>query len=88
MADSIKDPEVYEALVREGNSKSKAAAIANAAARDGRVLSPRIERGSGHAALDEEAEALLRRISPLPPLPAAMPQAQLEIVVPISFRLR
>lgn len=36
MADSIKDPEVYEALVREGNSKSKAAAIANAAARDGR----------------------------------------------------
>mgnify|MGYP006873950216 CR=1 FL=1 len=30
MADSIKDPEVYEALVREGNSKSKAAAIANA----------------------------------------------------------
>lgn len=36
MADSIKDPEVYEALLREGNSKSKAAAIANAAARDGR----------------------------------------------------
>lgn len=36
MADSIKDPEVYEALLREGNSKPKAAAIANAAARDGR----------------------------------------------------
>ena len=36
MADSIKDPELYEALVNEGNSKSKAAAIANAAARDGR----------------------------------------------------
>ena len=36
MADSIKDPELYEALLREGNSKSKAAAIANAAARDGR----------------------------------------------------
>ena len=36
MADSIKDPELYEALIREGNSKSKAAAIANAAARDGR----------------------------------------------------
>ena len=36
MADSIKDPELYDALLREGNSKSKAAAIANAAARDGR----------------------------------------------------
>ncbi|WP_434062121.1 DUF7218 family protein, partial [Corynebacterium afermentans] len=24
MADSIKDPELYEALLREGNSKSKA----------------------------------------------------------------
>ena len=38
MADSIKDPELYEALLREGNSKSKAAAIANAAARDGRSV--------------------------------------------------
>ncbi|OEX92629.1 Rho termination factor [Corynebacterium sp. BCW_4722] len=36
MADSIKDPELYERLREEGNSKSKAAAIANAAARDGR----------------------------------------------------
>lgn len=36
MADSIKDPELYERLREEGNSKSKSAAIANAAARDGR----------------------------------------------------
>lgn len=36
MADSIKDPELYEALLDDGTSKSKAAAIANAAARDGR----------------------------------------------------
>lgn len=36
MADSIKDPELYEALLDDGASKSKAAAIANAAARDGR----------------------------------------------------
>lgn len=59
-----------------------------AVARDGRVLAPHVERGSGHAALDEEAEALLRRVSPLPPLPAAVPQAQLELVLPITFRLR
>ncbi len=33
---SVKDPEVYEALVDEGASKEKAARIANAAAREGR----------------------------------------------------
>jgi len=32
----IKDPELYEELRDEGNSKQKAARIANAAARDGR----------------------------------------------------
>ncbi|GAB2910473.1 Rho termination factor N-terminal domain-containing protein [Rhodococcus aerolatus] len=33
---SVKDPEMYEALREEGNSKGKSARIANAAARDGR----------------------------------------------------
>ncbi|WAB81575.1 Rho termination factor N-terminal domain-containing protein [Microcella daejeonensis] len=33
---SIKDPELYEKLVDEGNSAEKAARISNAAARDGR----------------------------------------------------
>ena len=42
----IKDEELYEKLVDEGNSKEKAARIANAAARDGR--SKVGERG-GHA---------------------------------------
>lgn len=32
----IKDPEMYEALRRDGASKEKAARISNAAARDGR----------------------------------------------------
>lgn len=36
MADSIKDPEMYEALREEGNSKAKAAAISNAAANTSR----------------------------------------------------
>ncbi|MBO3142882.1 DUF7218 family protein [Dermatophilus congolensis] len=36
MADSIKDPDLYEKLREEGNSKSKAAAIANAAAASSR----------------------------------------------------
>jgi len=33
---SVKDGELYERLREEGNSKSKAAAIANAAAKEGR----------------------------------------------------
>jgi hypothetical protein len=33
---SLKDPELYEKLRDEGNSKEKAARISNAAARDGR----------------------------------------------------
>ena len=32
----LKDPEMYEALVKEGNSKQKAARISNAAAKKGR----------------------------------------------------
>ncbi|WP_423794389.1 DUF7218 family protein, partial [Micrococcus terreus] len=34
-APQIKDPEVYEAVRKDGASKEKAARIANAAARDG-----------------------------------------------------
>ena len=33
---SIKDPEMFEALTKDGMPESKAAAISNAAARDGR----------------------------------------------------
>ncbi len=33
---SLKDPEFYEALRKEGNSKEKAARISNAAAKQGR----------------------------------------------------
>ncbi|GMA39379.1 DUF7218 family protein [Mobilicoccus caccae] len=36
MPDSLKDPEMYEKLREEGNSKSKAAAISNAAANSSR----------------------------------------------------
>jgi len=56
--------------------------------RSGRVLSYRVERSSGHSVLDAEVEAMIQRASPLPPLPDDIPGPQLEIVVPVSFRLR
>lgn len=56
--------------------------------RAGRVLGHRIERSSGHAALDREVAAMLVRAQPLPPIPDAMTQARLEITVPVQFALR
>ena len=56
--------------------------------RDGRILAVRIERPSGHAALDQEGLDLLQRAQPLPPLPQDQPGESLEIVVPIQFFLR
>ncbi len=56
--------------------------------RDGRILAARIERSSGHAALDQEGLELLQRAQPLPPLPHDQPGESLEIVVPVQFFLR
>lgn len=56
--------------------------------RHGRLLAWKIDRGSGSAALDREVGTMLQRAEPLPPIPDAMAQAQLELAVPIRFRLR
>jgi protein TonB len=56
--------------------------------RDGRILSSRLERSSGFAALDQEAVSLPRRTQPLPKPPAEVPGATIELVVPVEFFLR
>jgi len=56
--------------------------------RQGRVLNYRIKTSSGFAELDREVEAMIRRAEPLPPMPADMTQAKLELQVPVQFRLR
>lgn len=56
--------------------------------RHGKLLAWRIDRGSGSAALDREVGTMLQRAEPLPPIPDEMAQAQLELAVPIRFRLR
>jgi protein TonB len=55
---------------------------------DGRVLSSNLARSSGHAVLDDEVMALVRRVSPLPPRPQGLPQDNLSLTVPIQFSLR
>jgi TonB family protein len=57
-------------------------------ARDGTIFASRLQRSSGDQALDSEALALLRRVSPLPPLPEEVPGQAAAVVVPIAFRLR
>jgi len=56
--------------------------------RQGRLLSHRIVSGSGHPSLDREVEAMLKRASPMPPIPAALGKNRVTITVPISFSLR
>jgi periplasmic protein TonB len=56
--------------------------------RNGHVLSREILRSSGHRELDNEVMSMIERAQPLPPFPASMPQAKLDLTVPIRFSLQ
>jgi protein TonB len=56
--------------------------------RNGRVLAHEIVRSSGHPELDKEVVSMIERAQPLPPFPPSMPQAKLDLTVPIRFSLR
>ncbi|MFL9827907.1 TonB family protein [Rhodoplanes sp. SY1] len=53
--------------------------------RAGHVLKRSIATTSGSAVLDEEALALLDRVSPLPAPPPELAEAALSFVVPVRF---
>jgi protein TonB len=53
--------------------------------RQGRVLSAVLERGSGDAALDREAVALLGRAQPLPKPPPEITGDPISLSVPVEF---
>lgn len=56
---SLKDPDLYDALRRDGASEAKAARISNAAAREGRAAVGR--RGGASENLEERTVPELRR---------------------------
>ena len=56
--------------------------------RSGHVLNREIARSSGHRELDNEVMSMIERAQPLPPFPASMPQAKLDLTVPIRFSLQ
>lgn len=55
--------------------------------RAGMLLEGSVIHGSGHAILDQEAEAMLRRASPYPRAPADLPGDRMEFTAPIEFTL-
>jgi protein TonB len=55
--------------------------------RQGRVTASRILRSSGSAVLDNEALQMVRRAQPFPRPPADMTGAQINLTVPITYRL-
>lgn len=56
--------------------------------RTGKVRSASLTKGSGAPMLDAEALAMLVRAQPLPPLPTQVRGEQVELVVPINYRLK
>jgi len=56
--------------------------------RDGRVIQYRLQRSSGHDALDQAVIAMIERAQPLPKIPKDMGRNRLELVVPVQFFLR
>lgn len=56
--------------------------------RAGRIKKASLEKPSGAAILDAEALAMLDRAQPLPPLPANVRAAEVELVVPVNYKLK
>lgn len=56
--------------------------------RAGRVLSSRLARSSGHAALDAETMAMIQRAQPLPAFPPDISQSSMSVTVPVRFAIR
>lgn len=56
--------------------------------RTGRIRSASLSKPSGAPLLDAEALAMLVRAQPLPPLPTQVRGEQVELVVPINYRLK
>lgn len=57
-------------------------------ARKGNLLGVHLDRSSGFAVLDQHALALLEGHGSLPPLPDALEGSEIQVIVPINYKLR
>ena len=57
-------------------------------ARKGNLLGVQLDRSSGFEVLDQHALAMLETLASLPPLPEALESNEIQVVVPINYRLK
>jgi protein TonB len=72
----------------QGRGETGVVQLAYSLDRQGRVLASRVVRSSGHAMLDQEALATVRRAQPFPPPPADLPGAKFDFTQPLKFSIR
>jgi len=71
-----------------GENASGKARVAFAINRSGAVISARLVGSSGNSAFDQEAVAMVRRASPVPPPPPEVPGGTISFTVPVDFTRR
>ncbi|MBS1132074.1 MAG: outer rane transport energization protein TonB [Proteobacteria bacterium] len=57
-------------------------------ARKGNLLGVQLDRSSGFEVLDQHALAMLEALASLPPLPDALESNEIQVVVPINYKLK
>jgi len=57
-------------------------------ARKGNLLGIQLDRSSGFEVLDQHALAMLESHGNLPPLPDSLEASEIQVIVPINYRLR
>lgn len=57
-------------------------------ARRGNLLGIALDRSSGFDVLDQHAQSLLASYGDLPPLPEALEASEIQVIVPINYKLR
>lgn len=57
-------------------------------ARKGNLLGVALDRSSGFDVLDRHAQALIESFGVLPPLPESLDGNEIQVVVPINYKLR
>jgi protein TonB len=77
----------YPAAARAAHEEGSAM-VNFTVSRSGQVSSLSLIRSSGHASLDNEALAAIRRAQPLPTFPPEITQSAMSFPVPFSFSLR
>lgn len=57
-------------------------------ARKGNLIAVALDHSSGHDVLDQHAMAMLEHLGSLPPLPDGLEAGEIQVVVPVNYKLR